>query len=47
MVNNYLHRLYDTIISRGYIEVEQLAFNNQSPTTTKGGGLIFRTAQSG
>lgn len=30
MVNSYLHRLYDTIISRGYIEVEQLVFNNQS-----------------
>ena len=30
MVNSYLHRLYDTIISHGYIEVEQLAFNNQS-----------------
>jgi hypothetical protein len=27
MVNRYLHRLYDTIISRGYIEVEQLSFN--------------------
>ena len=30
MVNRYLHRLYDTITSRGYIEVEQLIFNNQS-----------------
>lgn len=30
MVNGYLHRLYDTIISRRYIEVEQLTFNNQS-----------------
>jgi hypothetical protein len=30
MVNSYLHRLYDTVISRGYIEVEQLIFNNPS-----------------
>ncbi|MCL4262367.1 MAG: hypothetical protein KJ069_04100 [Anaerolineae bacterium] len=30
MLNNYLHRLYDTIISRGYVEVEQLAFDNRS-----------------
>ncbi len=30
MVNSYLHRLYDTIISRGYIEDKQLAFENQS-----------------
>ena len=30
MLNRYLHRLYDTIVSRGYIEVEQLAFNNRS-----------------
>lgn len=30
MVNRYLHRLYDTIISRGYIEVEQLIFDNRS-----------------
>ena len=30
MVNGYLHRLYDTVISRGYIEVEQLAFDNRS-----------------
>lgn len=30
MVNSYLHRLYDTIISRGYIKVEQLTFDNRS-----------------
>lgn len=30
MLNNYLHRLYDTISSRGYVEVEQLAFDNRS-----------------
>ncbi len=30
MVNSYLHRLYDTVISRGYIEVEQLTFDNWS-----------------
>jgi len=30
MVNSYLHRLYDSIISRGYIEIEQLAFDNRS-----------------
>ncbi len=30
MVINYLHRLYDTVISRGYIEIEQLIFNYAS-----------------
>jgi hypothetical protein len=30
MVSRYLHRLYDTIISRGYIEVEQIIFDNRS-----------------
>ncbi len=30
MVNGYLQRLYDTVISRGYIEVEQLVFDNRS-----------------
>jgi hypothetical protein len=30
MVNKYLHRLYDTVVSRGYIEVEQLVFDNLS-----------------
>lgn len=30
MVDRYLHRLYDTILSRGYIEVEQLTFDNWS-----------------
>lgn len=27
MLNRYLHRLYDTIISRGYVEVERLDFD--------------------
>jgi hypothetical protein len=27
MLKRYLHRLYDTIVSRGYIEVEHLAFD--------------------
>lgn len=27
MLNQYLHRLYDTIISRGYVEVERLDFD--------------------
>ncbi len=30
MVNRYLHRLYDTVVSRSYIEVEQLVFDNRS-----------------
>ncbi len=30
MLNRYLHRLYDTVISRGYIELEQLVFDNRS-----------------
>ena len=30
MVDRYLHRLYDTILSRGYIQVEQLTFDNRS-----------------
>ncbi len=30
MINGYLHRLYDTIVSRGYIEIEQLAFDSRS-----------------
>jgi hypothetical protein len=30
MVNRYLHRLYDTVVSRGFIEVEQLIFDNRS-----------------
>lgn len=30
MLNRYLHRLYDTVISRGYIEVEHLSFDNRS-----------------
>lgn len=25
-----MHRLYDTVISRGYIEIEQLVFDNRS-----------------
>ena len=27
MLNKYLHRLYDTIISRGYVEIERLDFD--------------------
>lgn len=27
MLNRYLHRLYDTIISRGYVEIERLGFD--------------------
>ena len=27
MLNQYLHRLYDTIISRGYVEIERLDFD--------------------
>jgi hypothetical protein len=27
MLNRYLHRLYDTIISRGHVEVERLDFD--------------------
>ncbi len=27
MVKRYLHRLYDTIISRGYVEIERLDFD--------------------
>ena len=27
MLKRYLHRLYDTIISRGYIEIEHLGFD--------------------
>ncbi|MCZ7671730.1 MAG: DUF6516 family protein [Chloroflexi bacterium] len=27
MLNRYLHRLYDTIISRGYVEIERLDFD--------------------
>jgi hypothetical protein len=30
MVNTYLQRLYDTIISRGYVEVEQLVIDTWS-----------------
>ncbi len=30
MVDRYLQRLYDTILSRGYIEIEQLTFDNRS-----------------
>lgn len=30
MLNSYLYRLYDTVVSRGYIEVEQLVFDNRS-----------------
>lgn len=30
MLNAYLHRLYDSINSRGYIQVEQLVFDNRS-----------------
>ena len=30
MLNTYLHRLYDSINSRGYIQVEQLLFDNRS-----------------
>jgi hypothetical protein len=30
MLNDYLYRLYDTIVSRGYLEVEQLAFENHA-----------------
>lgn len=30
MVNSYLYRLYDTITSRGYIEVEELTLENRS-----------------
>ena len=30
MVNSYLQRLYNTITSRGYIEVEQLSFDTRS-----------------
>jgi hypothetical protein len=30
MLKNYLYRLYDTIVSRGYIEIEQLVFADQS-----------------
>lgn len=30
MVINYLYRLYDTVVSRGYIEIEQLIFYNRS-----------------
>jgi len=27
MIKRYLHRLYDTIISRGYVEIEHLSFD--------------------
>ena len=27
MLNRYLHRLYDTITSRGYAEIERLDFD--------------------
>jgi len=27
MLNRYLHRLYNTIISRGYVEIERLGFD--------------------
>jgi hypothetical protein len=27
MLNRYLHRLYDTIISRGYVEIERMDFD--------------------
>jgi hypothetical protein len=27
VLNQYLHRLYDTIISRGYVEIERLDFD--------------------
>lgn len=27
MLNRYLYRLYDTIISRGYVEIERLDFD--------------------
>lgn len=30
MINSYLHRLYDSIVSRGYIEIEQLIVDNRS-----------------
>jgi hypothetical protein len=30
MLKRYLHRLYDTIISRGYVEIEHLAFDELS-----------------
>ncbi|GIK57514.1 MAG: hypothetical protein BroJett015_31770 [Chloroflexota bacterium] len=30
MINSYLCRLYDTVISRGYIEVEQLVIDSRS-----------------
>lgn len=30
MINEYLHRLYDTVVSRGYIEIEQLVFDGKS-----------------
>jgi hypothetical protein len=30
MLNRYLHRLYDTIISRGYVEIERLDFDELS-----------------
>jgi hypothetical protein len=29
MIKKYLFRLYDTIVSRGYIEVEYLTFDDQ------------------
>lgn len=27
MLSRYMHRLYDTIISRGYVEIERLSFD--------------------
>jgi hypothetical protein len=30
MLNSYLNRAYNIIVTRGYIEVEQLAFDNRS-----------------
>jgi len=30
MLNDYLYRLYDTIVSCGYLEVEQLTFENHA-----------------
>lgn len=30
MINAYLHRLYDSINSRGYVQIEQLVFDNRS-----------------
>ena len=47
MVNAYLHRLYDTVISRGYIEIEQLIldiWSNQRGAIR--GRLIFHDGSS-